>query len=164
MKNAYLRIFGEKSRTISLGEFVTLGTDDQCQIRLQGEGISERHARIEKKDGDVYLLKDLRSESGTYLNDTRVFEAALSEGSVVHIGDRDLLFTHEDSETATFALTSRNEVWHQELQALGNVAKTNFPVLILGPSGTGKDVIAHALHEASARKAGPFVSVNCSAL
>ncbi len=46
---------------------------------------------------------------------------------------------------------------------LGNVAKTDFPVLILGPSGTGKDVIAQALHQTSDRQ-GPFLSVNCSAL
>ncbi|WP_374032992.1 sigma 54-interacting transcriptional regulator [Bdellovibrio bacteriovorus] len=63
-----------------------------------------------------------------------------------------------------FPIKSRNEVWNEELQTLSNVAKTEFPVLILGPSGTGKDVIAQALHENSLRDKGPFVSVNCSAL
>jgi DNA-binding NtrC family response regulator len=164
MKCAYLKLFGEKTKTIALGDFMTLGADDQCQVRIQGEGISDRHARVEKKDDSTYLLKDLRTETGTYLNDIRVNEAILEEGNILRLGERELLFTFHDDKDLPFPLTSRNEVWNEELQVLGNVAKTEFPVLILGPSGTGKDVIAQALHEKSGRNKGPFVSVNCSAL
>lgn len=63
-----------------------------------------------------------------------------------------------------FPLTSRNPLWNAELQSLKNVAQTDFPVLLLGPSGTGKDVLAQALHQASSRQNAAFVSVNCSAL
>ena len=44
------------------------------------------------------------------------------------------------------------------------VATLGSPVLILGETGTGKDVIANAIHYASARSEGPFVSVNCGAI
>jgi DNA-binding NtrC family response regulator len=64
-----------------------------------------------------------------------------------------------------FPLQSRNPRWNADLQSLQGVAQTDFPVLILGPSGTGKDVIAQAIHRSSRRgEHGPFVSVNCSAL
>jgi len=63
-----------------------------------------------------------------------------------------------------FPLQSRNLRWNAELQSLKGVAQTDFPVLILGPSGTGKDVIAQAIHRSSGRELGPFISVNCSAL
>jgi transcriptional regulator with PAS, ATPase and Fis domain len=43
-------------------------------------------------------------------------------------------------------------------------ARTGLPVLVLGESGTGKTVIAQAIHESSARRAGPFVSFNAAAL
>ncbi len=43
-------------------------------------------------------------------------------------------------------------------------AATDMPVLILGESGTGKDVIARALHAGSARKKGPFIPINCGAI
>lgn len=63
-----------------------------------------------------------------------------------------------------FPLQSRNPLWNAELQSLMGVAQTDFPVLVLGPSGTGKDVIAQAIHKSSPRDRAPFVSVNCSAL
>lgn len=44
------------------------------------------------------------------------------------------------------------------------VAPLNSPVLILGETGTGKEVVANAIHEASARAKGPFVKVNCGAI
>jgi two-component system response regulator AtoC len=47
---------------------------------------------------------------------------------------------------------------------LPRVAATDATVLVLGESGTGKELVARALHEASARRDGPFVSVNCAAL
>ncbi|AFY00470.1 nitrogen assimilation regulatory protein [Bdellovibrio bacteriovorus str. Tiberius] len=153
----------ENPKTLTLHEFVTLGKDSQCQIQVQGEQVAERHARIEKKD-QSYLIRDLRTPQGTYVNDARVMEAFLQEGDVIRLGEQEFLFLTQQEENTPFPIKSRNDVWNEELQTLSNVAKTEFPVLILGPSGTGKDVIAQALHENSLRDKGPFVSVNCSAL
>jgi len=47
---------------------------------------------------------------------------------------------------------------------LQNYAHTDFPVLIQGPTGTGKELFANALHTSSPRKDGPFVSINCAAV
>ena len=44
------------------------------------------------------------------------------------------------------------------------VAKTDIPVLITGPSGTGKEVIAHVIHESSVRSNNPFIPLNCAAI
>ena len=49
-------------------------------------------------------------------------------------------------------------------EAIRKVATTDAPVLILGESGTGKEMTARAIHQRSARKNGPFVAINCSAI
>jgi len=50
------------------------------------------------------------------------------------------------------------------LQILPTVAESESTVLIIGPTGTGKELFAHAIHSASPRRDGPFVAVNCGAL
>src|SRR6202034_1853038 len=49
-------------------------------------------------------------------------------------------------------------------ESIRKVATTDAPVLILGESGTGKELAAQAIHQKSARKTGPFVAINCSAI
>jgi two-component system NtrC family response regulator len=48
--------------------------------------------------------------------------------------------------------------------SIRKVATTDAPVLLLGESGTGKEMAARAIHQGSARKDGPFVAINCSAI
>lgn len=68
------------------------------------------------------------------------------------------------SSTPEFPMKSKNPQWHAELQSLSGVSQSEFSVLLLGPSGSGKDIIAQAIHKNSQRQACAFVSVNCSAL
>jgi len=49
-------------------------------------------------------------------------------------------------------------------ETIRKVATTDAPVLLLGESGTGKEMAAQAIHQCSARKKGPFVAINCSAI
>jgi two-component system NtrC family response regulator len=48
--------------------------------------------------------------------------------------------------------------------AIRKIAATDFPVLIIGESGTGKDLAARAIHEQGSRKSGPFIPINCGAI
>jgi transcriptional regulator with PAS, ATPase and Fis domain len=61
-------------------------------------------------------------------------------------------------------LTSRNPVMRRCLQLASFAAKSDAPILILGRTGTGKTLLAHAIHNSSARARGPFVSFNASAM
>jgi len=66
-------------------------------------------------------------------------------------------FTHE-------GMLSRNKVMLELFEILPTIAESGSPVLIEGESGTGKELIAKGLHNLSARKSGPFISLNCGAL
>ncbi len=62
------------------------------------------------------------------------------------------------------AIVGRSAVLREVLRHVETVAKTESTVLIHGETGTGKELIARAIHHASARRGGPFVKVNCAAI
>src|SRR5438067_6699787 len=61
-------------------------------------------------------------------------------------------------------LTTSNKTMARCLQLAAFAAKTDVPVVLLGETGTGKTLLAHAIHNSSARAGGPFISFNVSAL
>jgi DNA-binding NtrC family response regulator len=63
-----------------------------------------------------------------------------------------------------FSMIGESAPMQALFDALPKVAGTDTPLLIGGESGTGKDMIARAVHSLSARANGPFVAVNCAAL
>jgi transcriptional regulator with PAS, ATPase and Fis domain len=61
-------------------------------------------------------------------------------------------------------LTTSNEAMARCLQLAALAANSDVPVVLLGETGTGKTLLAHAIHNSSARAAGPFIAFNASAL
>jgi PAS domain S-box-containing protein len=61
-------------------------------------------------------------------------------------------------------IISRSDAMHAILAILPMVAESGSTVLLEGETGTGKELLARAIHNASLRKAKPFVAINCSAL
>ena len=62
------------------------------------------------------------------------------------------------------SLVGRSPAFNQMLNLVQRVAPTNTTVLLQGETGTGKEVVAHAIHDASERQSAPFVPVECSGL
>jgi two-component system response regulator AtoC len=69
-----------------------------------------------------------------------------------------------DSGTTARALIAESPAMRQALEVIARVAGHPTTVLITGERGTGKEVIAQAIHRASPRAVGPFVAVNCAAI
>lgn len=61
-------------------------------------------------------------------------------------------------------LRSENPVWQGRINNLPRLAQSDFPIIISGESGTGKDILAREIHRLSHRQQANFVSVNCAAI
>lgn len=163
MNNQSAFLLTENHESFNINNMLTIGQDSHCQIQLQQEEISPRHLRIENRD-DLFFIRDLRSTTGSFVNGARVLEAQLQDGDVIKLGNKEFVFCQSQKIFKDIGLKSKNENWESQLKLLGTVAQTDFPVLMLGASGTGKEVLAEALHKNSNRSNGAFVRVNCSAL
>lgn len=152
----------QKGQRFLVRSSVHIGRDHHNQICLEGTSISLRHAKIEKM-GDIMILKDLRSEAGTFLNGTRIYEAPLNQGDHLQIGEYHFDFISQLSP-AHSSISSKNLIWQKRLNDLPAMAKSSFPILLKGPSGSGKDRIAYQIHQISQRSNYPFFPVNCASL
>lgn len=146
-----------------IDEFLTIGRSFQDAFDVNDSYMSQRHFRIERRDG-TFLLRDLKSRNGTFLNGARILEALLSDGDVVRAGNSEFRFQFESSTSQNIFSSSLNTHWSSQLKRIPSIGQSELPVLILGESGTGKEVVAHQIHKDSKRSQGPLISVNCSAL
>ena len=78
--------------------------------------------------------------------------------------DRELQALRCEQSADDMGLVGRCAVMEQLRAMVRRVAPTQVPVLVLGPTGTGKELVARALHTHGRRSQGPFTTVHCGAL
>ena len=78
--------------------------------------------------------------------------------------DRNRSPRRDDCSAATGAIVGQSAAIHRVLAQVQQVAATDATVLLLGETGTGKEVFATRIHELSTRRAHPMVRVNCAAM
>jgi transcriptional regulator with GAF, ATPase, and Fis domain len=149
----------------------TVGSAPGAQVRIADREVSRLHAEIEPTERGTWV-RDLGSRNGTFVESLQVTAALVPEGARIRLGSTELVLRYPAAPSpielwpeAKFgdllgASTSMRELFAQ----MARVAKSDAPVLILGETGTGKELVARAIHDASARGAGPFVIVDCAAL
>ncbi len=141
-----------------------IGSGTHCQIRVLDEGVYQRHAEVEKRNRS-YFIRTLNPKAKLTINNVNVIEAEIKTNDRIKIGSTKFIFTNfKESECNKIFLSSANKNWNAQLQTLENIALSESPTLIQGPSGSGKEILAQLLHDFSGRSLGPFISINCSAL
>lgn len=86
------------------------------------------------------------------------------KGELVYFVESMRVVRQASGRAAAQGMVGRSPVFSRLLEQLLRVAPTNAAVLLRGETGTGKELVARAIHEASERSAGPFVTVDCSGL
>ncbi|MBA3817275.1 MAG: sigma 54-dependent Fis family transcriptional regulator [Deltaproteobacteria bacterium] len=156
---------------VSRGERVLVGSHPSCDLALSDPSVSRFHLELKVHDRQV-IVRDLESRNGTTVDGVRIGEAHLHGPSVIRIGRSELRFSL-DAEPNRIELSSRDRfgrllgrshAMRTLFPRLEAAARTDSTVLLEGETGVGKELAAEAIHEASARSAGPFVVIDCGAL
>ena len=138
------------------------GPGDRCALAESiktGKTLSNQHLQLTSKDGRELPIRAscmaLRNESGHVIGGLATFQ----DLSLIHQLNRAI------SAKYTFAdMIGKDALMQQLFEILPVVAASDANVLIEGPTGTGKDLLAKIIHNTSPRKDRPFVKVNCAAM
>ena len=149
---------------------ISIGTAEANDLVLADETVSRYHLELVRA-GDRVLIRDHGSTNGTFVHDVRIERGAVSPGAQIKLGRTTVCVT--DGETIKEELHAGSEfegligqsaLMRKLMARLARVAQSDASVLLLGETGTGKEVIAQAIHRGSPRAREPFVTVDCGAL
>ncbi|MEO6952193.1 MAG: sigma 54-interacting transcriptional regulator [Polyangia bacterium] len=139
---------------------LTIGQIDENHVVLRDPCVSRRHCVVERERGGL-RVRDLGSKNGTLVNGVRVSDAPLDPGAVISIGGVRLRVIARSRQRSPLVGSSASMRSLRRQVAL--LAPTGLPVLVLGETGTGKELVARALHDES-RLRGQFIALNCGAI
>ncbi|MBC7977494.1 MAG: sigma 54-dependent Fis family transcriptional regulator, partial [Myxococcales bacterium] len=150
---------------------VTGGRSIISDLVVQDKAVSGTHFEVSARD-DGYRLRDLNSRNGIYVGDLRIREVFLRPGTVFRIGHTNIQFQStqdvveiELSKKDRFdAMLGASPAMREIFAQLEKVAPSDLTCMITGETGTGKEMVARALHNASGRKSKPFVVLDCGSI
>ncbi len=153
-------------------ESVTIGRDASADLQLDDRSVSALHCELRATAKGV-ALRDLGSTNGTRVDALLVVEAILVGPCTLSVGDEQVRFVPakapsiaapDEDASQLGALRGGSSAMRRVYQSLRRVAPTPLSVLVTGETGTGKELVARAIHDCSPRAKGPFVVIDCSAL
>ncbi|MDB4972186.1 MAG: Response regulator of zinc sigma-54-dependent two-component system [Myxococcaceae bacterium] len=166
---------GGEARRVSLGERpLRVGKAAHNDLVLSDPTVSAEHCRFELT-GNVPTVRDLDSTNGTYVHGVRVGRAQLSAGAQVRVGRTDLHLMARAQDGEPEAQAGTAQAGHSTLVAASSsmqevVAEARrfallpWPLLLLGPSGVGKEELAGLVHREGTRLRAPLVALNAGGL
>ncbi len=149
---------------------VRIGTNERNDLVLDDNTVSRFHSEI-RHVGDEWLLVDRDSTNGTYVGNLRVREAFLYPNVELLIGNSLVRFVPLVEEIQVYPI-ARNRYgklvgsaprMREVYGIIDKVAPSELSIVIEGETGTGKELVASAIHERSRRQRQPMVIFDCSA-
>src|SRR5258706_6920600 len=147
-----------------------VGQSPVCSVRLADPKVSRRHAAIELASGAL-RVSDLGSTNGTLVNGLRVYDAVVTGGETIQVGETVLRVTPrsdlaepDTNETNFGTFVGASAEIRRLYPTMARIAASTIPIVIEGETGTGKEVLAESLHEQGPRASGPFVVFDCTTI
>jgi DNA-binding NtrC family response regulator len=161
----------DRDHTIEhIGERMAIGTSSDNELVLTDPTVSRYHLELRCEDG--VLVKDLGSRNGTFAGEVRIHEAVVPIGTRLKLGRTVIALTEAGVEPPPTPVTApdipglvaASSAMQEIGRAVERLASSNVSVLVQGETGTGKELVARAIHEAGPRAKGPFIVVDAGAL
>jgi DNA-binding NtrC family response regulator len=152
-------------------ERVTIGRSNVCDLTLRDGSVSGVHCEV-VAGPDGFLLRDLGSTNGIFMLGHRIRELYLRPGSEFQIGNNLIRFEPLENmvkiplsrQDHFGAVLGRSVPMREVFAVLERVSTSDLPVLLRGETGTGKELLASAIHAYSFRKNHPFIVLDCGAV
>ncbi len=152
-------------------ERVTVGRSVICDLVLADKAVSGTHFEVLATEKG-FVFRDLDSTNGSFVGDTQIKEIWCKPGTQVRVGQSHLKFEGEKGsveielsrEDRFHGMIGKSVRMREIFATLSKIAPTDLTVLVRGETGTGKELVARALHEASRRKDESLVVQDCSAI
>lgn len=152
-------------------ERVTIGRSVICDLVLADNAVSGTHCEVIATE-QGFLLKDLESTNGTKVGELKIREVWIAPGKIFAVGQTRIQFEPQQGEVEIelsgedrfYDLVGKSVKMREIFAVLEKVAAADLTVLVRGETGTGKELIARAIHQASPREAQPLVVQDCSAI
>lgn len=150
---------------------ITIGAMDDNDLTITDETVSRYHCRLLQEE-DAYIVQDLGSTNGTFVNGVRIREAYLSPGCELRLGNCRTTFRAFNEAVEITASTAqqcgdiigRNVRMREIFGMIEKISTTGATVIIEGETGTGKELVAQEIHKQSRRADKPFVVFDCGAV
>jgi DNA-binding NtrC family response regulator len=145
-----------------------IGSGNSCDIVIDDDPcVSQTHCTLERRPGGGLFVRDRNSRNGTHVDGNFVEGAELRVGSYLTIGRTTLVAmaaAGTDNASALELLRGHDPALRSTVEQALKAAQTECNLLIVGETGTGKDLLARVVHEGSRRATGKFVPVNCGGI
>lgn len=142
------------------------GRQKSCELFKKGM-ICNKRCRIRARDGRaVYLLKNAVALKDSVTEEIIGAVETMTDITSLYMKELELEELKEElrKEYWFMGLLGKSEPMQNLYEQIRNAATSEASVLIQGESGTGKNLVAKALHSLSRRKDGPFIGLNCASL
>jgi DNA-binding NtrC family response regulator len=160
----------DEGRSIDIGAgTVLVGTSVRCDLALTDPTVSRYHVEVRPCAAGLELT-DLDSTNGTFVGSLRLGSVVVRDSAQCRIG-RNTVLAIEPVSHAVATESYADDHFGSALGAsarmrrlfgvLARVAPVGSTLLLEGESGTGKDLLADAVHRSSPRADGPFISIDC---
>jgi transcriptional regulator with GAF, ATPase, and Fis domain len=160
MRELRLEPYHGSKRTLKLFRtHYLIGSGRGCDIQLNDPFICPEHGEL-RLERNGYAYTDLGSKNGSFLNGVKVKSAPLPAWGSIRIGRSSLVWKKEQDFSVEEGWIVADPAMQEILDRVKRTARSNLPVLLLGETGTGKEILARIIHRASQRASHPYVTVN----